>query len=205
MKGPDFTYEQELIDNGYIPCGIDETSRGSLISSVFAGAVILNTNFIAIFKDYINDSKKLSKKKCEELADFIKVTCTWAIGEASHQEIEKLNILNATVLAMRRAVANIPTTTYIIADGNMVFKGGFAGKEYKSIVKGDSKCLSIAAGSIIAKDHQRKHMLELDKLYPEYDLKNCNGYGTKNHMSAIKKYGPCPLHRKTFKGVKEYV
>lgn len=202
---PNFEYEQELINNGYIPCGIDDTSRGSLISSVFVGAVVLNINFMSVFKDYVNDSKKLSAKKCEELSDFIKITCTWAIGEASHQEIEELNILESTKLAMRRAISDIPTTTYILVDGNMSFPGGFAGKEYKSIVKGDSKCLSIAAGSIIAKDYQRRHMIELDKLYPLYDLKNCNGYGTKNHRDAIKKHGPCPLHRKTFKGVKEYL
>ncbi len=200
---PNYEIEYELTSKCYQHIvGVDECSRGSLIGSVYAGAVILNRTMVNVFSTLLDDSKKLSPTKRHDLSYIVKATCTWAIGEASAEEIDKLNILNATQLAMYRAVEKLPHVDYILIDGNMKFDDMF--DNYESIVKGDAKCLSISAASIVAKEYQCNIMLELDKQYPGYDLAHCKGYGTKKHKEAIAKLGPCPLHRKTFGGVKEY-
>lgn len=200
---PNFTFEEELLDKGYLNiAGADETSRGVLIGPVFAGAVILSQDLVPLFSTILDDSKKLSEKKRREYSDLIKASCKWAIGEASTQEVDDLNILEATKLAMFRAWSQLKDVDYLLIDGNMTFA---IDMPYKSIVKGDSKSLSIAAASIIAKDYQCAYMYELDKLYPLYQLANCKGYGTVQHCKAIEKYGPCPEHRQTFKRVREFV
>lgn len=202
---PDFSLETELKEKGYFCIvGADETSRGSLIGSVFAGAVILSEDLLDIFEKNLNDSKKLSEKKRRELSDLIKATCKWAIGSASSLEIEELNILNATKLAMSRAINQLENVDYVLVDGNMEMDT-VLGISYESIIKGDAKCLSIAAASIIAKEAQCQYMYDLDKIYPQYSLAKHKGYGTALHREAIMKYGPCELHRKTFGGVKEFV
>ncbi len=204
MNYPDYEYEYSLIDKGYNNCaGVDEVARGNGISSVFAGVVIINNDMVPVFENVLKDSKKLSENKRKEYSDLIKVSCVWAIGEATAQEIDDINILNATKLAMYRAVVEISDVDYLIVDGNMDLTDVFS-IPHTNIVKGDSKCLSIAAASIIAKDTQCTRMYELDKQYPMYDLANNKGYLTARHIKAIEKYGPCPLHRKTFKRIREY-
>lgn len=202
---PNFNLEIELKDKGYLNiAGCDETSRGSLIGSVFAGAVILSEDLLDVFEKNLNDSKKLSEKKRRELSDLIKATCKWAIGSASSLEIEELNILNATKLAMSRAINQLDNVDYALVDGNMSMSD-VLDISYESIIKGDAKCLSIAAASIIAKEAQCQYMYDLDKIYPQYSLAKHKGYGTVLHREAIIKYGPCDLHRKTFGGVREFI
>jgi ribonuclease HII len=201
---PDFRYEEELKARGYLHiAGIDECSRGSLIGPVYAGAVILAPDMIDFFGDYVKDSKKMSEKKRNEICDIITSSCIWAIGEASNVEIDSFNILEATKLAMFRAVKELPTADFLLIDGNMKFNHIFE-TPYESIVKGDDKSLSIAAGSIVAKTYQVSQMKFFDRMYPGYGLSSNKGYGTKQHIEAIEKLGPCDLHRKSFGRVREY-
>lgn len=205
MKYPDFEYEKFLIDRGFINVvACDEAGRGTLISSVFAGAVIIPINMVPSFEGVLNDSKKLSEKKRKEYSDLIKASCTWAIGEATAQEIDDINILNATKLAMFRAISQIPCVDYALIDGSMDMSS-VLNIPYESIIKGDSTHLSIAAASIIAKDAQCTRMYELDEQFPMYFLGSHKGYSTKLHCLAIKKYGPCLEHRKTFSKVREFI
>lgn len=201
---PDFSYEQELIHRGYRNVvGIDETSRGSLIGPVYAGAVVLAPDMIDFFADYVKDSKKMSEKKRNEICDIITSSSLWSIGEASSQEIDELNILQATKLAMYRAVNTLSKADFLLIDGNMTFEDVFD-LPYTSIVKGDDKSLSIAAASIVAKTYQVSQMKWFDRMYPGYGLAQNKGYGTKKHIEAIEKLGPCEIHRKTFGRVREY-
>lgn len=201
---PDYRYEQELIHRGYSQvAGVDECSRGSLIGPVYAGAVILAPDMIDFFSDYVKDSKKMSEKKRREICDIIKSSCKCAVGEASSQEIDDMNILRATKLAMYRAINQLPTTDFLLIDGNMSFEDVFD-LPYTSIVKGDDKSLSIAAGSILAKTYQVEQMKLFDQKYPGYGLAQNKGYGTKKHIEAIEKLGPCEIHRKSFNRVREY-
>ena len=202
---PDFSLETVLKEKGYFNiAGSDETSRGSLIGSVFAGAVIITEDLLDVFEKTLNDSKKLSEKKRRELSDLIKATCSWSIGTASVEEIDEINILNATKLAMSRAIDQLAVVDYVLVDGNM-HMGDILDIPYESIVKGDVKCLSIAAASIIAKEAQCQYMYDLDKIYPQYGLAKHKGYGTAFHLKAIAEYGPCDIHRKTFGGVREFI
>ena len=173
--------------------GVDEVGRGPLAGPVVAAAVIMNKNNIP---RYINDSKQLSKKIRYELCEEIKNNSTYSIAKASVEEIDKINILQASLLAMKRAILGlkkIPTT--VLIDGKFLPKINF---KMHSIIKGDTKSLSIAAASIIAKVHRDNIMKEFASKYPEYLWEKNSGYGTKEHLFAIKKHGITPIHRKTF-------
>ena len=191
----DFSYEIEAHENGYnVVCGVDEAGRGPLAGPVFAAAVILPENYS---HEILNDSKKLSEKKRDLVYDdIIRDAICWSVGIADEKEIDEINILNATFLAMKRAVDGLkikPDLAYI--DGNQYPKTGI--KEI-TIVKGDSKCMSVAAASIIAKVSRDRFMLEIAEKYPEYQFSKHKGYGTKLHYEMIEQYGVSPVHRRTF-------
>lgn len=191
-----WTLENELYDsglNGYI-CGVDEAGRGPLAGSVCAAAVILPQN---IEIAGLNDSKKLSAKKREALFDeIIDKAIAYGIAYATEQEIDEINILNATFLAMNRAISKLdPEPKMALVDGNTV-----KGIEFpaKNVIGGDGKSASIAAASILAKVSRDRLMLEMAEKYPEYAFDKHKGYGTKVHYAALREYGPCPIHRMTF-------
>ncbi|MCE2705459.1 MAG: ribonuclease HII [Proteobacteria bacterium] len=185
---------------GYI-CGVDEAGRGPLAGDVYAAAVILDVNK-PIFG--LADSKKLSEKKRQELYNIIiRDAKAYAISFATVQEIDKLNILQATLLAMKRAVEALNTIpSLVLIDGN---KAPQLSIETKTIVKGDSLIQEISAASILAKVTRDKEMLKLDKIYPEYSFAKHKGYGTAVHIAAIEKYGVLPIHRKTFAPMPSYI
>lgn len=189
-----FEVEQPFRDR-YIPvCGIDEAGRGPLCGPVYAAAVILPDH--TPLADRLNDSKKISEKKREELFAEITETALVGVGFATPEEIDELNILNATFLAMRRAVENLPTApAFALVDGNRI-KG--LPCEAACIVKGDAKCPSIAAASIVAKVSRDRVMAELSKQYPKYMLEKHKGYPTKEHFELLRKYGVTPIYRKSF-------
>lgn len=176
--------------------GIDEVGRGPLAGPVIAAAVILDRKNIP---EGINDSKKIPKAKRILLAEKIKENSIYAYGAASEIEIDEINILQASLLAMKRAsdgLSVVPKTTLI--DGN--FKPDIKNNTL-SIIKGDSKSVSIAAASILAKVYRDDIMLKYSKQFPEYGFQTNSGYGTKEHLSALKNYGITPIHRKSFKPV----
>lgn len=186
----------ESIRNEYgIFCGTDEAGRGPLAGDVYAAAVILNPDDII---EEINDSKKLSEKKREILFDVIKEKAvSWCIATASVEEIEEINILNAAMLAMKRAVSGLDVRPeFVLVDGNKVPDG----LEIKAdcLVKGDALSASIGAASILAKVARDRYMKEIALKYPEYGFEKHKGYGTKQHREALLKYGPCPVHRMSF-------
>lgn len=190
-----YEYENELKTKGYeIVCGVDEAGRGPLAGPVFAAAVILPAGLEDIG---INDSKKLSEKKREELFGVItEKAVSWAVASASEKEIDELNILNATFLAMKRAVNALTVRPDIaLIDGNRKPNTGI---EEVTLVKGDAKSISIAAASVLAKVSRDRYLCELDGLYPEYQFKKHKGYPTKLHYEMIKKYGISPVHRLSF-------
>jgi len=181
--------------------GLDESGRGTLFGRVYAGAVIWPENLEC---DLINDSKKLSRKKREKALEWIKENIThWSYGYADVNEIDEINILNASQLAMQRAVENLNILPdNLIIDGNRWTQRKIKGKEipFQCIVKGDSKVFSIAAASIIAKEYHDIHIREVctEDMQEKYGLLNNMGYSTKQHMEAIKKYGITEYHRKSF-------
>lgn len=188
-------YENKALEQGFeIICGIDEAGRGPLAGPVYASAVILPKGHII---EGVNDSKKLSEKKREQLFDKIIDECvSYGIGIADEKEIDEINILQATFLAMRRAVDNLSVKPDIaLIDGNK--KPGLDIEQW-DIVKGDSKSASISAASILAKVSRDRYMLEMAEKYPEYQFEKHKGYGTKLHYEMIEKYGVSPIHRKTF-------
>lgn len=188
-------YENAALNSGFeVICGIDEAGRGPLAGPVYAAAVILPKGHIV---EGVNDSKKISEKKRDLLFDKIIDECVcYSIGTASEQEIDEINILQATFLAMRRAVAGLEIKPDIaLVDGNK--KPGLDIAEL-TIVKGDSKSANIAAASIIAKVSRDRYMLEMAEKYPEYQFEKHKGYGTKLHYEMLEKYGISPIHRKTF-------
>ncbi|MGO2118651.1 MAG: ribonuclease HII [Fusobacterium sp.] len=191
-------YSFDLTQGTFI--GVDEAGRGPLAGPVVAAAVQLKDNKYYQFFDDINDSKKLSEKKRELLFDKIITFCHVGIGIATVEEIEKNNILNATFIAMNRALDDISENNIIcdkvLVDGNRLIKE-FSGKQ-EPLVKGDSKSLSIAAASIIAKVSRDNIMKEFSKLYPEYFFEKHKGYGTKLHRNILLEKGPLPIHRKSF-------
>ena len=180
--------------NGFI-CGIDEVGRGCLAGPVVAAAIILNFDQIP---EGINDSKTISKIKREKIANNIKkYAVDISIGEATNQEIDEINILNASLLAMKRAFDSLKEKTELaLIDG--IYSPNINCKT-KTIIKGDTKSLSIAAASIIAKVHRDSLMHGLGLIYPKYNFKKNVGYGTKEHYKIIKSYGITNYHRKTFK------
>lgn len=192
-------YEDEFHKQGYnLIAGIDEAGRGPIAGPVLAGAVIFPDK-VEILD--INDSKKLSAKKREQLVIQIKETAIcWSIGMATEEEIHNLNIRNATHLAMLRAGKNLDVKPNIFLVDGFIIPGLHFPQ--KAIVGGDAKSISIAAASIIAKVERDKIMDSYHEMYPQYGFNKHKGYGTKDHFNAILKYGPCPIHRKGFEPVK---
>ena len=191
----DYSYEIQAHNDGFtVVCGVDEAGRGPLAGPVFAGAVILPENYT---HEILNDSKKLSEKKRDLVYDdIIKDAISWSVGIATEKEIDEINILNATFLAMKRAVDGLtikPDLAFI--DGNRYPNTGV--KEI-TIIKGDSKCMSVAAASIIAKVSRDRYMLQMAEKYPQYQFEKHKGYGTKLHYEMIEKYGVSEIHRRTF-------
>lgn len=189
-------YENEALSNGYeIICGVDEAGRGPLAGPVYAAAVILPKGHIV---EGVNDSKKLSEKKRELLFDKIIDECVcYSIGTASEKEIDEINILQATYLAMKRAVDGLEIVPQLaLIDGNRI--PPLTSTDARAIVKGDAKSASIACASILAKVSRDRYMLEMAKKYPEYQFEKHKGYGTKLHYEMIEKYGICEIHRKSF-------
>ena len=177
-----------------IIAGVDEVGRGSLIGPVYAAAVILNKS---INKKLLKDSKCLTKSKREILSKYIKENSTWSIGKASVKEIEKINILQASLLAMKRAVKQLKKKpTLVLIDGNKIPK--LKNFNVKSVIQGDKKIPSISAASIIAKVTRDKFITSLSKKNKGYNWEHNFGYGTKQHLKALKKLGITKHHRKTF-------
>lgn len=193
---PDFELEFLAQSRGFTAvCGVDEAGRGPLAGPVCAAAVILDSSKLI---EGINDSKKLSEKKREALYDVIKENAVaYGIAFASVEEIEEHNILGATYLAMLRAIENLNTKAdYALIDGNRVPKG--ISIECETVVKGDAKSMSIAAASILAKVTRDRLLYEYDEKYPEYGFAKHKGYGTAEHMDAIRKHGMTEVHRPSF-------
>lgn len=181
-------------DEVNIICGCDEAGRGPLSGPVFAAAVILPKD---CHIDGLGDSKKLSERKRDELFDIIRERAVdYAIERADVAEIEAINILNASMLAMRRAIEALRTKPDLaLIDGNIVRN---IPVNAIAVVKGDGKIPSIAAASILAKVSRDRYCVEMDRIYPGYDFAKHKGYPTKEHKEAILKYGPCPAHRMSF-------
>lgn len=179
-----------------IECGCDEAGRGCLAGPVVAAAVILPDTF---HNELLNDSKKLTERQRDSLRVIIeREAISWAIGIADNREIDEINILNASILAMHRAVQALECKPeFILVDGNR-FKE-YPGIPHQTIVRGDSIYLSIAAASVLAKTHRDELMQELDQLHPEYDWKQNKAYPTKAHKEAILVHGCTPFHRMTFR------
>ena len=190
-----WTLENEIYAEGYkLICGVDEAGRGPLAGPVYAAAVILPRDADI---PGLNDSKKLTEKKREALFDVItRSAMSYGIASASVEEIEKLNILNATFLAMNRAVAHLdPKPELTLVDGN---RNTGIETASRCIVKGDSKCADIAAASVLAKVSRDRYMLALAEEFPEYHFEKHKGYGTKLHYEALREFGPLPVHRVSF-------
>ena len=190
-----YYYENLAKRNGHrFVCGIDEAGRGPLAGPVFAAAVILPENCTI---EGINDSKKLTPKKRSVLFDEITAgAVAYGIGFATEKEIDEVNILQATFRAMKRAFDKLGVTPDLaIVDGNRMPS---LGVETQTIVKGDALSANIAAASILAKVSRDRLMEQVDKIYPQYGFAKHKGYGTAYHIKMLKKYGPCPVHRRTF-------
>jgi ribonuclease HII len=184
-----------------IIAGVDEVGRGPLVGSVIAAAVILNPLKLI---DGIADSKTLSEKKRIAIAEQIKQNATWAIGEATHDEIDELNILQATMLAMKRAVDGLTIKPdNVLVDGNKAPDLGDI--SCNAIVKGDAKIPAISAASILAKVYRDDQMRSLHEIYPQYGFDIHKGYPTKQHMKMIQEYGLIHEHRKTYKPIRKYL
>ena len=182
--------DQMLMDSGDLIAGVDEAGRGPLAGAVYAAAVILDPNEPI---EGLRDSKKLTEKERERLAVEIKEKAiAWSVADATVEEIEEMNILKATMLAMRRAVLGLAV------DGNRLPELPYPAN---AIVKGDDKIAAISAASIIAKTTRDHRMMELEELYPGYGFAKHKGYGVEAHIAAIKKLGVCPEHRKTFEPI----
>lgn len=199
-----WAYEKELSSEGYkFIGGVDEVGRGPLNGSVVTACCVLPSDFKL---DGLTDSKKLTEKKREQYYEYIiNNAIAYGIGECSPEEIDKYNILEATKIAMGRAIDKVKEQIdldYVLVDGNMKMNLDLP---YKSIVKGDSKSISISAASVIAKVTRDRMLVELDKKYPMYGFANHKGYPTKAHLEAIKKYGLIDGYRKSYGPVKEII
>jgi ribonuclease HII len=191
----DYTIENQLHEEGYeIVCGIDEAGRGPLCGPVFAAACILPDGLVL---EGLNDSKKLTPKKRDKLFDLIcENAIAYCIASASVEEIDELNILEADLLAMRRAIDGLSVKAdFALIDGNIA--RGFQ-IPARAVIGGDAKSPSIAAASILAKVARDRDCITLDEQYPQYGIAKHKGYGTKQHMDALRTYGPSPIHRKQF-------
>ena len=190
-----YEFENKAHEEGYkIVCGVDEAGRGPLAGPVYAAAVILPDGLEEMG---INDSKKMSEKKREQLFDIIVENATaYGIGFATETEIDEINILNATFLAMRRAVEAMGVKPdLVLVDGNRKPNTGY---EEMTLVKGDAKSISISAASILAKVSRDRYMKDLAERHPEYKFEQHKGYGTKLHYEMIEQYGILPDHRRSF-------
>jgi ribonuclease HII len=193
---PNFEYENNLISKYPVIAGIDEAGRGPIAGPVVAAALIFHEQF---FLPKLNDSKQLSEKQREELFELLTndSRVAFGVGIVSEAKIDEINILNATYLAMERAVERLSVTPQmLLIDGNRFVSSRYA--EYKTIVKGDAKCASIAAASIVAKVTRDRIMKQYHKEFPHYGFDKHKGYGTKQHFDSIKKFGKCNAHRNSF-------
>jgi ribonuclease HII len=205
MKYPNFIEEKKLWKQNYKNVvGIDEAGRGPLAGPVVTASVCFEKNFkIKDLKNFnINDSKKLSEKQREELYKILTnhKNIKWGVGIVSEKVIDKINILQATKLAMEKSFKNL-NADFLLIDGNLKIH---CATEQKSIIKGDAKVFSIAAASIIAKVTRDKLMQKYHKKYPEYNFLKNKGYGTKAHFVSIEKFGPCKIHRKSFYPINKF-
>ncbi|KAK9816508.1 hypothetical protein WJX72_001255 [[Myrmecia] bisecta] len=203
-RGPGRGLEEALWAQGYARvAGVDEAGRGPLSGPVVAGACILPASLEGI--DGIDDSKKLSEAQRERIYEALmshpNVVCATAVVDASM--VDSINILQATLLAMERAVAALPGSPpdYLLVDGNQLPRG-FAARPAETVIKGDSKSAAIAAASILAKVTRDRLMQEYDKQWPVYGFARHKGYGTVAHLAAIREHGPCPIHRRSFAPLK---
>ncbi len=190
-----WTLENEIYGEGYrLICGVDEAGRGPLAGPVYAAAVILPRGLVI---EGLDDSKKLTEKKREALFDPIREQAiAYGIASASVEEIETRNILNATFLAMNRAIEKLsPVPALALIDGNRNTGITFPSR---CVVKGDAKCADIAAASVLAKVSRDRFMLEMARQYPQYRFEQHKGYGTKLHYDMLREYGPSPIHRMSF-------
>ena len=197
-----WAHEKDLWASGFrLVAGVDEVGRGPLAGPVVAAAVILPTSFR---HEEIKDSKLLSERKRKELVPVLeKESLGWAVAAVDEREIERINILQATLLAMTRAVRGLPSQPeYLLVDALNIQEIALP---QKAIVKGDRLSASIAAASILAKVARDRLMEEYHERYPRYNFRRHKGYGTAEHREAIGRFGPCPIHRRTFRGVKEFL
>ncbi len=195
-------FENKAREKGFsIIAGIDEAGRGPLAGPVVSASVILPEDFT---NTDIKDSKKLTEKKRETLFNIIvSQSVSTGIGIVGHEEIDQINILQASLLSMAKAVKDLDCSPdYLLIDGKFTITSNFP---QKAIIKGDSLSISIAAASIVAKVTRDRIMKKYHEEYPQYGFSKHKGYPTKAHKEAVKEFGPCPIHRRTFKGVKEYV
>ena len=197
MSLPDYSFERRIWKIGKLPAGVDEAGRGPLAGPVVAAAVILPKECEI---NGLNDSKKLSTQKREFLFDqIIRLAVSIGVGIVEPGEIDRLNILRAALLAMEGAVMKLnPKPDFLLIDGNIRTSLLIP---QETVIGGDSTCNSIAAASIIAKVARDLIMDDYHNIHPEYNFKKHKGYPTKEHFEALKKFGPCPIHRRTFKGV----
>lgn len=192
---PDFAIENDIRKLGYrVICGVDEAGRGPLCGPVVAAACVLDPT---IEIEGLNDSKKISEKKREKLYDIIRETAiAYSVAETSVEEINEMNILEATLLAMRRAISGLNVKAdFALIDGNISRDFPL---DVRAVIHGDAISCSIAAASILAKVTRDRKCIELDELYPQYGIAKHKGYGTKAHMEALYKFGPSPIHRQRF-------
>lgn len=202
-------FEEELTGRGIMPAGVDEVGRGCLAGPVVAACVAIDYAGLARLntkaRDKIRDSKTLSSKQRQEtilLIEAISIEST--IGEATVREIEEIGILNATFLAMNRAIASMRCSIgMLLVDGHLPIRNQKLPQ--KPVIKGDSLCYAIAAASIIAKEHRDRYMREQSDIYPEYGFANHVGYGTAAHLEAIKSAGICPMHRRNFAPIRDMI
>jgi len=196
----DFSEEKKLWEKGCeFVVGLDEVGRGPLAGPVVAAAVCFKKSNLPPFMENIRDSKKLSQKQREGWYKFLieQPDIKWGIGLISEKMIDQINILEATKLAMKRAVATLNIEpNYLLLDGNFLLED--LSISQKAVVRGDEKVISCAAASIIAKVTRDRLMKKYDAKYPEYGFKKHKGYGTKQHLAAIKEHGACPIHRLSF-------
>lgn len=196
---PDDSHERTTWAEGELLCGLDEAGAGNLAGSCFLSAVIFPSGFNFELLPKLNDSKKLSDKRRFELEHLIAKYALWHnTAEISHQEIDSNSVYHAKLAAARNMMCGscpMVSDITVIFDGNVCVADLPHSMNSKCLIKGDGKCYTIAAASILAKCSQRRQMLQMDKSYPEYDFKNNSGYFSDKHAEAIRKYGPTPIHR----------
>lgn len=207
MKNPDFSREQALIEQGFsLIAGLDEVGRGCWAGPVVAGAVIVPADILINPPEWVSgvrDSKVLSAKKRAALDPLIKENMIWAIGECSPREIDQLGISQATQLAMVRAIEALSSQPqHLLIDGRDQINSSIS---QTTIIDGDALCLSVAAASIVAKEYRDTLMAKADLEYPGYNFAKHVGYGTKDHITALKTLKPCTIHRLSYKPIRAFL